>query len=75
LRLSNAKSLLRGGGDRPAGDRDRRGDGLDAALTTAFSPTDVMPLERWAKLTMMGQSAISLATVTLVVARAIGLFR
>ncbi|MCD2191913.1 hypothetical protein LQ327_00725 [Actinomycetospora endophytica] len=42
---------------------------------TAFSPTDVMPLARWAKLTMMTQSAISLATVTLVVARAIGLFK
>ncbi|MCD2195190.1 hypothetical protein LQ327_17625 [Actinomycetospora endophytica] len=42
---------------------------------TAFSPTDVMPLARWAKLTMMAQSAISLATVTLVVARAIGLFK
>jgi hypothetical protein len=42
---------------------------------TAFSPTDVMPLARWAKLTMMTQSAISLGTVTLVVARAIGLFK
>ena len=42
---------------------------------TAFSPTDVMPLARWAKLTMMVQSALSLATVTLVVARAIGLFK
>jgi hypothetical protein len=33
---------------------------------TAFSPTDVMPLTRWAKLLMLVQSAISLATVVLV---------
>ena len=26
---------------------------------TAFSPTDTMPMTRWAKLTMLGQSAIS----------------
>jgi hypothetical protein len=37
----------------------------------AFSPTDVLPLKRWAKLTMMTQSAISLMTVALVVARAV----
>ena len=38
---------------------------------TAFSPTDVLPLTRWAKLTMLAQSAISLVTLALVVARAI----
>ena len=38
---------------------------------TAFSPTDTMPLTRGAKLAMMLQSAISLATVVLVVARAV----
>jgi hypothetical protein len=38
---------------------------------TAFSPTDTMPLSRWAKLTMMAQSAVSLVIVALVVARAI----
>ncbi len=37
----------------------------------AFSPTDVLPLSRWAKMTMLGQSAISLTTVALVVARAV----
>jgi uncharacterized membrane protein len=42
---------------------------------TAFSPTDVMPLTRWAKLTMLGQSAISLATVALVIARAVNILR
>ena len=37
----------------------------------AFSPTDVMPLRIWAKMTMMLQSVVSLATVVLVVARAV----
>jgi uncharacterized membrane protein len=38
---------------------------------TAFSPTDVMPLSRWAKVTMMVQAGVSLVVVVLVVARAI----
>lgn len=38
---------------------------------TAFSPTDVMPLSRWAKTTMMVQAGVSLVIVVLVVARAI----
>jgi uncharacterized membrane protein len=38
---------------------------------TAFSPTDVMPLARWAKLTMMAQSAVSIAIIVLVVADAV----
>ncbi|MBB5867894.1 putative membrane protein [Allocatelliglobosispora scoriae] len=38
---------------------------------TAFSPTDTMPLSRWAKLAMMFESAISLVTVALVIARAV----
>ena len=42
---------------------------------TAFSPTDTMPLSRWAKLTMLLQSAVSLATVALVVARAVNVLR
>jgi uncharacterized membrane protein len=42
---------------------------------TAFSPTDVMPLTRWAKLTMMAQSAVSLMTVALVIARAVNILR
>jgi uncharacterized membrane protein len=42
---------------------------------TAFSPTDVMPLSRWAKLTMLAQSAVSLMTVALVVARAVNILR
>jgi uncharacterized membrane protein len=42
---------------------------------TAFSPTDVLPLSHWAKLTMLGQSAVSLATVALVVARAVNILK
>lgn len=40
---------------------------------TAFSPTDTMPLARWAKALMLVQSAISLVTVGLVVARAVNI--
>ena len=39
----------------------------------AFSPTDVLPMARWAKLTMMIQSIVSLATVVLVIARVINI--
>jgi len=37
----------------------------------AFSPTDVMPMTRWAKLTMLAQSLISVTTLALVIARAV----
>ena len=40
---------------------------------TAFSPTDVMPLARGAKLTMLVQSAVSLAVGVLVIARAVNI--
>jgi hypothetical protein len=42
---------------------------------SAFSPTDVLPLSRWAKMTMMIQAGVSLSTVALVVARAINILR
>jgi uncharacterized membrane protein len=42
---------------------------------TAFSPTDVLPMTRWAKLTMMTQSAISVVTLALVIARAVNILR
>ena len=48
---------------------------LSFTNATAFSPTDVMPLTRWAKLLMLVQSAISLATVALVVARAVNILK
>ncbi|TMM33191.1 MAG: DUF1345 domain-containing protein [Actinobacteria bacterium] len=47
---------------------------LSFTNATAFSPTDTLPLSRWAKLTMMFQSGISLVTVALVVARAVNIF-
>jgi hypothetical protein len=50
-------------------------DYLYLAFTNAaaFSPTDTMPLSRWAKLAMTVQSIISIVTVALIVARAVGL--
>ena len=47
---------------------------LSFTNATAFSPTDTLPLTRWAKLAMMFQSGVSLATVALVVARAVNIF-
>src|SRR5438067_3904926 len=41
----------------------------------AFSPTDVMPLSRWAKLTMLAQSAVSVSIVALVIARAVNILK
>jgi uncharacterized membrane protein len=38
---------------------------------TAFSPTDTLPLSRWAKFLMLLQSLISLVTAALVVAKAV----
>jgi hypothetical protein len=50
-------------------------DYLYVAFTnaTAFSPTDTMPLSRWAKLAMMFQSIVSVVVVALVIARAINI--
>lgn len=42
---------------------------------SAFSPTDVLPLTRWAKSLMMVQSATSLITVGLVIARAVNILK
>lgn len=39
--------------------------------STAFSPTDVPVLSRWAKLLMMVQSAISLSAIAILAARAV----
>jgi uncharacterized membrane protein len=41
---------------------------------TAFSPTDTLPLSRWAKAIFLAQSAISLVTVALVISRAVNIF-
>ena len=47
---------------------------LGLSTSTAFSPTDVMPLARWAKLTMAAQSLIALVVIGLVIARAVNVF-
>jgi hypothetical protein len=47
---------------------------LGLTTSTAFSPTDVMPMAPWAKLTMALQSLISLTVVGLVIARAVNVF-
>ena len=56
-----------------AGWRPEYPDYLYLAFTnaTAFSPTDTLPVRRWAKLTMMVQSSLSLVIAILVFARAI----
>jgi hypothetical protein len=53
------------------------GDYLYLSFTnaTAFSPTDTLPLSRWAKMAMTLQSVVSLVTVALVVARAVNILR
>jgi uncharacterized membrane protein len=60
----------------PPGWRPQYVDYLILGLTTstAFSPTDVMPMARWAKLTMALQSLISLSVIGLVIARAVNVF-
>ena len=42
---------------------------------SAFSPTDVLPLSRWAKTLMTIQSTTSLVTVGLVIARAVNILK
>jgi uncharacterized membrane protein len=41
--------------------------------STAFSPTDVPVLSRWAKALMMIQSLISLGTIAILAARAVNI--
>ncbi len=57
----------------PQGWKPEYVDYLYLAFTNAlaFSPTDVMPLKHWAKLTMLVQSLVSLMIAILVVARAV----
>ena len=57
----------------PPGWRPRFIDYLYLSFTnsTAFSPTDVMPLAPWAKIAMAVQAVVSLAILGLVIARAV----
>ncbi|MEN4472961.1 hypothetical protein [Mycolicibacterium cosmeticum] len=41
----------------------------------AFSPTDTMPLARWAKMLMTVQALVSMSTVALVIARAVNVLK
>jgi hypothetical protein len=41
----------------------------------AFSPTDTMPMSRWAKVLMAVQAAIAIATIALVIARAVNVLK
>ena len=46
---------------------------LSFNTATAFGPTDVSAVKRWAKLMMIVESLISLTLATLVVARAVNI--
>jgi hypothetical protein len=61
----------------PAGWRPLFLDYLYVSFTnaTAFSPTDTMPLSRWAKMLMLVESAASLVLAVLVAARAINVLK
>ncbi len=48
---------------------------LSFTNAAAFSPTDVLPLSRWAKMAMTGQASVSILTVALGVARAVNILR
>jgi hypothetical protein len=48
---------------------------LSFTNATAFSPTDVLPMSRWAKMLMMVQSMTSIITVGLVIARAVNVLK
>jgi uncharacterized membrane protein len=48
---------------------------LSFTNATAFSPTDTLPLTRWAKMAMMTQAIVSLVTVALVIARAVNVLQ
>ena len=74
------QQLAMGGGDTPCIDKNWRPmffDYLYVAFTnsTAFSPTDTMPLTRWAKGLMSIEAMISLITIAVVLARAVSLIQ
>jgi hypothetical protein len=53
------------------------GDYLYLSFTNAaaFSPTDVLPMSRWAKMAMTAQALVSIVTVALVIARAVNILK
>ena len=48
---------------------------LSFTNATAFSPTDTMPLTRWAKMLMLVESAASLVLALMVAARAVNILK
>ncbi len=48
---------------------------ISVTNASAFSPTDTLPLSRWAKILMTIQSLTSLITVGLVIARAVNILK
>lgn len=48
---------------------------LSYTNATAFSPTDTVPMARWAKALMAVQSTVALVTVALVIARAVNVLQ
>jgi hypothetical protein len=61
----------------PATWKPRFHDYVYVSLTsaTAFSPTDVMPYSKWAKLAMGAENVLSIATLAVIVARAVNIAR
>jgi uncharacterized membrane protein len=57
----------------PDGWQPRYHDYLYLSFTnaTAFSPTDTLPIQAWAKMAMLAESVLSLITAIMVIARAI----
>ena len=52
----------------------RGGEPLVRAIkAAAFSPTNTLPLSRWAKMLLLAQALVSVVTVVLVAARAINI--
>ena len=70
-------AAMQGAGHVPADWEPHYLDYLYLAFTnaTAFSPTDTLPLTRWAKTLMLVQSAISLVVALMIIARAVGVLR
>jgi hypothetical protein len=69
-----------GGGSSPCVDPRWKATFFDYLYTaftnaTAFSPTDTMPLSRWAKFLMLTEAMISLITIAIVLARAVSLIQ
>jgi uncharacterized membrane protein len=70
-------ATMQSGGLAPASWEPQYLDYLYLAFTnaTAFSPTDTMPLTRWAKTLMLAEAAISLVVALMIIARAVSILK